>query len=463
MGNEIEKSGLVSFLETKNISEETALSIAPSFEDFYVQANDWKSKATAFLKDPNISDEEKAKQARIARLALVKVRTGIDKKRKELNADDKQRIDDRNQAAGVLSDLVTPLEDLLLEKEKAQEIAQKAINDKIKEDREAKLAPYSVDSTFYDLINMPEELFEKMLENSKLAHEAKIQKEKEAEEQAAFEKRTSERKEQLVLIGFKPHETGAYVHKLFDVHEEIVDYPNDQWESFLNKLKADIDADKKQEEEKANLRAEEAEKEAARLKAEKDELKRIEEAKEVKHKAAIARQEILSELGCTLDYNSCAEMDEKTWTEFEQIKRSEYQAEQLKLHKEKKQKEIKEARVQSRINELQKLDFYFDEKTLSWKRDDIEALILITTMETSDNDIWINDVMAGVAGKIYDKREAKLAPDKTKIHNVINKMEMPAISTFEFKSGETEALYATIQAKFDAFKKWANEQVNTLK
>lgn len=421
MENEIEKSGLVSFLETKNISEEMALSVAPSFEEFFIKTNDWKQKAIDFLNDPNISDEEKAKQARIARLALVKVRTGIDGKRKEINDNWNKQIKEVNGIAAILTDPVKELEDLLVETEKAQEIAQKAINDKIKADREAKLAPYGVDSTFYDLINMPDDLFEKMLEKEKLAHEAKIQNEKEAEELRLQEEKINSRVFELLQLGFSAL-TNTNDHFELMVGEVKCEVTltqltmGDEWKTWIASLKRDISYEKEKEENAAKLRAEEAEKETARLKAEKEELERAENARKQKHAACVARQQMLALINSNMPFDEVCEMQEEEFNILYKNKKEVFDAEQLKLYKEKKKKEIEEA----------------------------QAAKLKAEKEAADC-------------------AAKLAPDKTKIQNVVDEMKMPTISTLEFKSGETEALYATIQGKFEAFKKWANEQVNTLK
>jgi hypothetical protein len=411
----IEKSGLVSFLETKNISEETALSIAPSFEDFYNQAKEWKEKATIFLQDPNISQEEKAKQSRIARLALVKVRTGVDKTRKELNDDDNRRVKERNKAATALTELVSPIEELLLEEEKKQENEQKAINEAIKNERTEKLNVYGVDSTFYDLINMPEETFEALLENSRLAVQAKMDAEKKIEEERLEVEKYNLRVAKLMLLGFFAHDDAGFMHEYgMNVYlEEIRTKKDLDWTEIISNVEKEISRIKELKENAAKIEAERLAKENAVLQAQKDELERKEKEKEAKHNAAISRQQILYNLGFTLDYDSCYRMEHDEWIDLERVKNAEYQAEQNRLYIEKKKAEFEEAKAKKEAEE-----------------------------------------------KAEKERANLLAPDKQKLLNAIENLKWLEI---DLKSVESKTIQIGLSNKLDAYKKWALEEINKIK
>lgn len=56
-------------------------------------------------------------------------------------------------------------------------------------------------------------------------------------------------------------------------------------------------------------------------------------------------------------------------------------------------------------------------------------------------------------------RKAKRAPDKKKIAEAVNQMSLFPI---ELKTEESQAVYTIIQAKFEAFKMWAKEQIETI-
>lgn len=412
--NIIEKSGLVSFLETKNISEETALSIAPSFEDFYNQANEWKQKATNFLQDLTISQEEKAKESRTARLALVKVRTGIDKKRKELNDEDNRRVKERNNAANALTELVSPIEDLLLEEEKKQENEQKAINEAIRNERAEKLNLYGVDSTFYDLINMPEEMFEALLENSRIAVEAKLELEKRTEEEKAKVERYNLRIARLMLMGFYLYNDG-YNHDFgLEVSLNVInEFPEENFMNMVIAIEKAILEEKELRENTAKIEAERLSKENAVLQAQKEELERKEKEKEAKHNTAISRQQVLSNLGFTLDYDSCYRMENDEWDDLYRVKSVEYNAEQTRLYIEKKKAEFEVARIEKEAKE-----------------------------------------------KAEKERTEELAPDKEKLTAMVNSLTIYDIS---LKSVEAGTMRIDFINRLNAYKKWANEQINTLK
>lgn len=419
MENEIQKTGLVSLLTENNISEETALSISTSFEDFYNQTKEWEQKATSFLNNPEISQEEKAKESRTARLALVKVRTGIDKKRKELNDDDNKRIKERNNAAGVLTDLVTPIEEMLLKEEKAAETAENERKQAIKSEREALLKPYEVDTTFFDLVNMPEAAFNQLLENSKLAYEAKIQKEKEAEKKAAYEEKIKGRIVEIVQLGFTPltDTNDHFSRKIGELNCEItltqLTMGDDDWKTWLPSLKRDIAHQKEIEDNAAKIKADELAKENARLAAEKAELEKQQKETERKNKVASDRRNLLFAIGINASDNVCFELSDEDFNNYYTGEKSDYEAEQNRIFVEKKKKEFEEAQTKKAAEE-----------------------------------------------KAAAERAAKLAPDKDKIKLAVDQCILPQL---ELTSGSTEATYATIKSKFEGFKKWANEEVNNLK
>lgn len=347
-------NGLVVLLKANNISEEMALQISPAFTELFDLATEWNKKAKEYLSNPDFSQEEKAKHARTARLALVKVRTGVEKKRKELNEEDQKRISDRNLIGKILINLVVPTEEILEAEEKRAENEEKERKEAIKQERLKQLEPYQVDCTFFDLANMPEEAFSILLENSKLAFQKRIDDEKIATEKARVLEKIASRKEQLILLGFKPHESGAYVHELFDVHEEIELYKDEQWKTFTDKLSKEI-SDLINEKRKAK------EAEENRLRAEKEEadrklllIQQEQKEKEEKHKIALLRQEFCSKIGITLEYTLAHEMSDEGWNNYYLEKKSEYEAEQNRLFIEQKKKEREEAIAKAEQERIEK-------------------------------------------------------------------------------------------------------------
>jgi hypothetical protein len=412
-------SGLVVLLKEKNFSEETALAISPAFDELYNTAKEWNTKATEFLNNPDLSPEEKAKEARTARLALVKVRTGIDKKRKELNDSDQKRIDERNAIGKVLTGLVTPTEKMLQDEEDRAENIEKERKATLKNERLAALEPYKVDSQFFDLENMPDEAFAVLLENSSLAHQKRIDDEKIREEKEKLDIRFTDRVGKIGEIGFKFRDT-IFEHDFCNpVSSDFIHSINDDdFKKFYSNVKTEYEDHKKEEEnkkkaedEKLKAEKEKAEREAALLKQQQKE-------KEQKHNTAIYRQQAAARMNIVLEYGTAIEMTEQGWTNWFNEKDAEYTAEQNRLFIEKKKKEREDAMAKEKAEAEEKA-----------------------------------------------KREEAMAPDKIKlkifvdrVHNVVKEFE-----SNEFKNEEARLLYKNFFGMMERANQWANEHINNLK
>jgi len=137
------------------------------------------------------------KEAGIARKALVKVRTGVLEKHKQLKADSLKYGRLLDGIKNILIELNLPTEAYLREQEEFAENAKIKEKAKLKESRLVLLAPFEVDTTFYDLENMSDLLFNKLLEDSVLLFNARKEKaEKEAADAKALEEKEAEEKRQ---------------------------------------------------------------------------------------------------------------------------------------------------------------------------------------------------------------------------------------------------------------------------
>lgn len=412
------KNGLVVLLTENKISEEIAVNLAPAFLELFDQATEWNKKAVEYINDKNISAEEKAKECRKARLALVKVRTGIDKKRKELNEDDQERITSRNKAGKILTELTTPTEALLLEQEEALEREEQRKRDLIRDARKEKLSPYNVDTTYFDLVNMPDETFEALLNNSKLAFESKIENEKKAEIEKLKAEKILARQNQIYTLGFQPNfleNTYSHLEYNITISDGSVSLSIDEvWNKEIEVVKNSIKRIKEEKENAAKIETDRLAQENAKLQAEKDELERKEKATKLRHETGLSRQKSLGEIGVNnTDFDILADMTAPEWNLFFGVKNSEYQAEQNRIFIEKKKKEFEEAQA------------------LKLKQD-----------------------------KEAEEKRLELAPDKEKLLDVVNSI---TIKSNNYKSNKAIAIEIEIFAKFEAFKKWATEQINTLK
>ena len=119
--------------------------------------------------------------ARDFRLAMVKVRTGSDKKRKDLKADSLLRGKAIDGLHAMIELEATGVERSMEEIEKAAERAEFARVAKLRDDRLAALRPYVTDPSAYAVDKMTDAAFSELVESSRLAYEARERARIEAE------------------------------------------------------------------------------------------------------------------------------------------------------------------------------------------------------------------------------------------------------------------------------------------
>lgn len=119
--------------------------------------------------------------ARDFRLAMVKVRTGSDKKRKDLKADSLLRGKAIDGLHAMIELEATGVERSMEEIEKAAERAEAARVAKLRDARLASLRPYVTDPSAYAVDKMTDAAFAELVESSRLAYEARERARVEAE------------------------------------------------------------------------------------------------------------------------------------------------------------------------------------------------------------------------------------------------------------------------------------------
>ncbi len=122
--------------------------------------------------------------ARSFRLAMAKVRTGSDKRRKELKADSLMRGKAIDGLHAMIELEATNVERAMDEVEKAAERAESARVAKLRADRLAILHPYVADPSCYPVEQMADAAFTELVESSRLAYEARERARIEAEAKA---------------------------------------------------------------------------------------------------------------------------------------------------------------------------------------------------------------------------------------------------------------------------------------
>lgn len=254
MGDSQEK--LNSIVKTHQLSPAKGEIILQQFKDYFEIAANWERKIQELI----VTDETQIaemKMAREGRLFLRDKRLAIEKTRKELKEESLREGKAIDGIANVLKALIVPLEEKLHEQEtfiERKETARKLI---VETERRRLLAPYNIDSSLYDLQNMPENNFIQLLKGLELALKA-------------------EEEERLAEIERQKIEAEEREQRRKEMEEARI-----KAEQEAQKLRAEKAELEKQRDvaEKARIAAEKA-KEKARLDAEKAKEKAVDKARE---------------------------------------------------------------------------------------------------------------------------------------------------------------------------------------
>lgn len=166
-------TSIMRIINTSGVEESTAIALREAFQPIAeIIAGILAEAATIIVTDE--SQKAEMKRAYDLRQELKTARVSCEKLRKELKEDSLKRGNLIQSVANEIKGLIEPAEEHLLAMEKFAERAEAARREKRKTERELLLAPYSVDTSFFDLLSMPDDQFAKLLDNSKVAHEARI-------------------------------------------------------------------------------------------------------------------------------------------------------------------------------------------------------------------------------------------------------------------------------------------------
>jgi hypothetical protein len=299
-------------IKENNLELESAQFLVVTFEPLLKQAHEWAAKV-ANINVTDASQTREMKLARETRLALREIRIKTEKARKSLGEEGVRRNRAINGAANIIKFLVEPLEEKLEAQEKFVELQEAKRKSELKQTRLMLLAPYAIDTSFYDLGEMPENVFNQLLESTKLTFESK-QKEVQRLEQERIdsEKKKAEEQERIRLENEKlkaeaqARETAAQIerHKAAEALKAAQEAARKEKEAAERAMAAKLAEERKKaaeaaaklaEEQKAAREASEkklkAEREArealeAKVKAQEEATRRAQEAEKAKQAAA---------------------------------------------------------------------------------------------------------------------------------------------------------------------------------
>lgn len=150
------------------------------------------------IKVESEDDKKTMTEARTKRLALKRVRTTVENRRKELKADIVKQGRAIDSVARFVKEVISPAEEYLQLQEDYAAIKAKERADALLAEREGKLRDYVEDITVYDLAKMTDEQFQTLLDTEKANYQARQEAVRKAQEEAeAAAKAEAERQAQI--------------------------------------------------------------------------------------------------------------------------------------------------------------------------------------------------------------------------------------------------------------------------
>lgn len=255
------ESGLVKLVNESGLDKTKSQVLLENFSNYFEIASDWEKKANMLVVD-SIEQKAEMKMAREGRLFLREKRIAIEKTRKALKENALREGQTIDAIAKVLTNLISPIEKDLEEKEKFAEIQEAKRIEILNEERSKEIEPYT-DYIPYgiDFGRLSDEDYNKLLSGAKLQKEAEQEAQRKAEEERiAKEKAEAEERERVRLE-----------------NERLKKEAEDR-EIQFEKERAKAEAERKKIEDDARKEREEQEKKAKEEKAKADaEIRALEE------------------------------------------------------------------------------------------------------------------------------------------------------------------------------------------
>lgn len=296
---------LIKLIDDNGLDKTKSQVLLDNFSGYFEMAAEWERKASELV-IIDISQKDEMKLAREGRLFLKDKRIAVEKTRKQLKEASLREGQTIDAIAKVLTNLITPIEKDLEEKEKFAEIQEAKRIETLKDARTRELEPY-IEFVPYglNLGTMDEDNYSKVLSGAKLQKQAKEEAELKAEqERIAFEKLVKQRKEReielLNIDGVKsnPNNTFTLTNEENPDFSNVIDFKDildcdaEKFQSYKYEFLATADANKayreklKAEKERLQKEAEERERQLAEERA-----KAEAERKAIEEKARKEREE----------------------------------------------------------------------------------------------------------------------------------------------------------------------------
>lgn len=279
------ESAIVLDVPSKVTDLATRNALKEEFAPFYqIVAEQGRDALSIVVTDP--SQKEVIEAAHEKRMALRKARVEAEKTRKRLKADSLTKGQAIDEMYNRLEAVVEPLERHLLDQEQFAERAEAERKARIKAEREKRLAELDIDASLYNVSEMTDIAFDKMVEDAQLAKQARAEAARKAEEQRiAQAKADAEERERVRKENDKLKAEAAEREKAMQAEREAAEIARKSAEAKARKEREAIEAKaraereaaeavaRKEREAREKLEREQREREAAERKKKDDEAK----------------------------------------------------------------------------------------------------------------------------------------------------------------------------------------------
>lgn len=256
-------------LTEQNVVGNSAKALIEAFGAPFTEAGD----IIRTYKEINVTDESQIEliaEAKEKRLALKRIRTGVENKRKELKEDSLRTGKAIDGVARYIKETIQPAEEYLELQEKFVEIKKAEEFARVKQERTEKLLKYTDDLSLYNIDSLDDEQFDTLLNKVKKEYDDKVAFEKSEAERIEKERLEKEAEDRRIREENERLKKEAEKREIELAKERKIEQDK------LAKLEAE--RQKEREAEQKKLDEERAKREAVE-KAEADRLKADQEAK----------------------------------------------------------------------------------------------------------------------------------------------------------------------------------------
>lgn len=251
-----------------DLEPDSAKALRAAFETMFSQVEEWEQRAK-LIKVTSIDQKHEMKLARESRLGLRQVRINAENTRKRLKEDSLRRGKAIDGIANVLKALVEPIEEYLLEQEQFAEREEEKRKEALRVEREATLRALSGDPSRYaNLGTLADAAWALILDDVRLAHQARLEEAKRAEEvRIEAERIAAERREADRQASIKAEAERAERERLVKEENDRLRKEAAEREEAARVERAKAAAEKAEVEAKAKAERDAAEAEASRARA----------------------------------------------------------------------------------------------------------------------------------------------------------------------------------------------------